>query len=194
MPISRKRNELSVGVLTAVFLSFQFLFPLKVPGTFLWALLPTLIRINTAVLYSALLLCSTQLSDVKMNTYSNRCDAKPTTAHTRLCLAVLPCCLFLKIRKSKPSIAQVLESHIAGVKALFWHVQRFLLTESAQRRQKKQSKDDNVKRNEICARGRRKKREQSVQLFWEYRSEETWERTRVEKAETAEYIRDIETT
>lgn len=137
MPISRKRNELSVGVLTAVFLSIQFLLPLKVPGTFLWALLPTLIRINTAVLYSALLLCSTQLSDVKMNTYSNRCDAKPTAAHTGRCLAVLPCCLFLKIRKSKPSFAQVLESHIAGVKVLFWHVQRFLLTESARRRQKK---------------------------------------------------------
>lgn len=195
MPISRKRNELSVGVLTAVFLSIQFLLPLKVPGTFLWALLPTLIRINTAVLYSALLLCSTQLSDVKRTPIATVVMCK-----TNCCShwAMLSCAALLFVPKNKEEQAFLRSS--AWV-SYCWCQGTFLACTKispdwicTSETKKKQSKADDVKRNEICARGRRKKREQSVQLFWEYRSEETWERTRVEKAETAEYIRDIETT
>lgn len=73
-----------------------------------------------------------------MNNCSNHGDAKTnhSSHYTMLRYAALDMkaeakehsCLFLKIRKSKFSFTQVLESHIACVKVFLWHIQRFSYT------------------------------------------------------------------
>lgn len=125
-----------------------------------------------------------------MNTYSNR-GIKPTAAYTQ------PCSDLLFIPKNKgeqafPSLRWLSLIFLVS-RYFFWHVQRFLMTDSVRQRQKTEQGTGGGCEKEWNMCKRQEESGSGASWISENIAVRRHERAEVEKTETAECIRDIET-
>lgn len=194
----KQAEDTSVGVLASFSLFTAFCLPWRTLGISLWSLLPTLLNIRTAACLPRCY-CSThththtRLSDVLMNTYSNRYEKR--RARILLHSVTLPCCFVPKnIGKTRKLslFTGAWLSHIGWCQGTFFFprcVQRFSCDWFCEAETRQQS-EVQVER---MWKGMRYVREAGVRV-WEYLSEETWERPSWKGRETVECIWDMETT